>query len=62
MYTITINSKSGTQKVIRTGPTFGKDAKGNRLTPVQVQDLARDIAWDTFGVRVASVTCVKPKG
>lgn len=61
MYTITIVSKNGERKVIHPGPTFGTDVKGNRLSPSDVQAIANDIGWDTFGRNCAVVTCVKPK-
>lgn len=58
---ITINSKNGQQKVIHTGETFGTDVKGHRLAPHEVEELAYNIAWDTFGRNYKSVTCVKKK-
>lgn len=60
-HTITITEKTGARKTIHTGETFGTDAKGHRLPPHEVQQIARDIAWDTFGTRVQSVTCTKKK-
>jgi hypothetical protein len=61
MYVITITSKDGKRKILRPSDAFGKDSRGERLTPAAVQELARDIAWDTFGRQVASVECIKPK-
>lgn len=62
MYAITITPKDGKcKKVVRPSEKFGIDAKGNRMSPAEIQDIARDMAWDTFGTQVASVTCVKSK-
>lgn len=60
-YVITITSKDGKRKILRPSDAFGKDSKGEKFTPAAIQDIARDIAWDTFGRNVAAVTCVKPK-
>lgn len=60
-HTITITAKSGERKIIHTGETFGTNPKGQRLPPYEVQEIAHDIAWDTFGHGVRSVTCIKQK-
>jgi hypothetical protein len=60
-HTITIAAKSGEKKVIHTTEAFGVDAKGQRMSPSDVQAIARDIAWDTFGFNTKYVQCQKDR-
>lgn len=57
MYTIVIECLDNSRRVIKPNAMFGTDQKGKKLHPLDVQDIARQIASDLEGGNIKSVTC-----
>ncbi len=59
MYRIVIECNDGSKRVIKPSHMFGVDHKGKKMHPLDVQNVARQIASDLEGSNVKSVTCDK---